>query len=163
MHRTLRDILAHRQLFNAMTTARQGVETDIFDRLTPEAEEDWDAIRTSFTTLRCRIRAEYLPSNYPNHPLLAFVVEPIDPMPTTKPVMSNVPWHVSIAFYYPQFDREFTRVHRRYLMAREVVLRGHIQGSSFELHPNSPIANDADVVALHQNGHYRHRDLHLSL
>ena len=143
-----------------------GVNTDVWQRLSPAAEADWETIRTTFTRLRCRIRGRYLGSNtYPDTPLFVLEVVPLEPLPTIKPPNSETPWHISVAFYNPQLARDFNVLIDRYAHFREYTLIGWIQGASFYLDTHAcPIGSDVQLQELvRQDPSYGHKPIHISL
>ena len=144
----------------------RGVDTDIMQRLSVAAEADWDAIRTQFTRLRCRIRARYSGNNaFPDNPLLVLEVVPLEELPTTKPPNSETPWHISVAFYNPALAREFQVITDRYALPREFTLEGWIQGSTFVLDTREcPVGSDRQLQELvAQDPWYGHKAIHISL
>ena len=167
MYRSLRLTLAKAQLQSAQGKGRRPAETytDIMDRLRPK--KDWDNIKKGLTSIKAKVRADYLHSpQYPDTPLLVMKVEPLQKLPTTRPTGSQTPYHISIAFYAKQpadFRRRMDAVQLKYARSRTVMLKGHVQGSTFVLSESSPIANDPEIKYLHDNSYYASRPLHLSL
>jgi len=159
----------------------EGEWADIADRYRPGVETFdgwWNFIDNMNHQLRCRIKAEYLTpdKDYPDEPLLAIVVDPLQDLPTTRPPDNETPWHVSIGFYSTKYgpikdgsaaDRAnyknaLERIQRNYAEWAEVILQGQSQGGTFALFPDSAIANDADIQHVHANSHYHNRAIHMS-
>ena len=163
-------ILMQRQRENVIALGRHGRIpdvnwTDVMDRLTPRARNNWDIVRDNFRQLRCRIRAEYLGSNaHPNNPLLVLAVYPMQILPVRGQGDPDIPWHISLSFYDPERKPEFTAVEQKYGQSRIVTLEGWIQGSTFQLDPMlCPIASDPVVRNLHAaDPYYGDAPLHVS-
>ncbi len=140
--------------------------TDVMDRLTPRALNNWDVVSLNFRQIRCRIQAEYHGSNaWPDEPLLVLAVYPHQLMPTRTHGDPNIPWHISLSFYDPNRRAQFKAIEEQWGKAREVTLRGWIAGSTFQLDPaNCPVGSDPIVQAIHvADPHYGHIPLHVSL
>ena len=172
MHHSRRDILGllhenrrkHVTLQAHHQAIRSGTSTNIFQRLSPAAEADWDAVVRTFTTLHCKLRAFYSGTNNWPEPLLSLEVKPLQDMPTLFPDHSETPWHISIAFYEPQKSREFRKIVQKYAEWREFVLVGNIYGGMFELDPERcPVGSDEDILALKRQGYYGDRPMHISM
>ena len=138
----------------------------------------WNFIGNMNNQLRCRIKAEYFPpdKNYPDVPLLAIIVDPLDDMPTNRPAHSETPWHISLGVYSTKYGpikdapkeekaayrNSLANIQERYAEWAEVILRGEVHGGTFALSRNSPIANDPDIRYVHDNSHYFTRSIHLT-
>ena len=136
------------------------------DRTKPRIWDNWDRVKRQFKSLRCEIRARYIPSNqYPKEPLLILEVKPLEPMPTRHPTGNQTPWHISIDFYDSDKRTEFMDATRPYARWREVTLVGQIYGSAFYLDRDKcPVGSDRRLEALHAVGHYGdYAGLHISL
>ena len=73
-----------------------GVDTEIMDRLSPAAEEDWDRVKQRFTRFRANVRARYMNSDYGSDPLLVLEVQPLGGnFPTTTSKLGNTLAHFS--------------------------------------------------------------------
>ena len=159
----------------------EGEWEDIADRYRPgvETDEGWDNFIDNMNNqLRCRIKAEYYPPDprWPDEPLLAITVDPLDDMPTNRPAHSETPWHVSIGFYSTKYGpikdgttadranykKALERIQRNYAEWAEVILLGNSQGGTFQLFRNSPIAADPDIQHVHANSHYWDRAIHMT-
>lgn len=163
----LHDNQRNRVIFDGHAGAvRRGTFTDVMERLSPASEADWWGVVGTFHTLRCKVRARYLGNNkWPDTPLLALEVQPQQQLPTRFPPESEVPWHITIAYYDPQRSREFRSVVDRYAEFQEYTLVGKIQGAMFELDKNRcPVGSDPELLALKRSDPYYHdRPLHISL
>ena len=140
--------------------------TDVMDRLTPRAANNWPVVAAHFTQIRCRIQAQYSGSNaWPNEPLLVLAVFPHQIMPTRTHGDPNLPWHISLSSYDPNRRAQFKAIEEQWGKAREVTLRGWIAGATFQLDPvNCPVGSDPAVQAIHAaDPHYGHIPLHVSL
>ena len=159
----------------------EGEWADIEDRYRPGVETNegwWDFMDNMNNQLRCRIKAEYLTPDkrWPNEPLLAVVVEPLQDMPTTRPAHSETPYHISIGFYSTKYGpikdgsavnranykKALERIQRNYAEWQPVILTGHSQGGTWELNANPPIANDPDIQFVHANSQYWDRGIHMT-
>jgi len=130
-------------------------------------EATWYAYAPTFTQFRARVRTAFLPSiyrDYADQPLLAFVVEPLEDIPTTRPP-SEQPWHISIDFYGGSAARRgmLRRLHQRYAEGRVVTLRGQLHGLAFYLDGNSDLMGDDLFRHIHATGGYSGREPHVSL
>ena len=159
----------------------EGEWEDIADRYRPgvETDEGWDNFIDNMNNqLRCRIKAEYYPPDprWPDEPLLAITVDPLDDMPTNRPAHSETPWHISLGFYSTKYGpikdapkeekaayrNSLANIQERYAEWAEVILRGEVEGGTFALFRNSPIANDPDIRYVHDNSHYHDRAIHMT-
>ena len=165
MHLQLRQFQAQEALLKAQLEGRKMEEEDwedVMDRLDPKSEENWEKVQADFRSFKAEIKAEFLPSKaYPETPLLAMTVKPLGWFPTTKP--GGKDYHVSVCFYDPDEKRQIQEVYARYSRPKVVTLVGEIAGSTFQLNSVSQIANDPDIRDLHSSGHYKHRQLHVSM
>ena len=166
MHRQIRQLQAQEALLKAQLEGRElkGEEdwTDVMERLDSKSEENWEKVQADFRSFKAEIKAEFLPSkSYPENPLLVLTVKPIGWFPTTKP--GGKDYHVSICFYDPDEKRQIQEVYARYSRPTIVTLTGEIAGSTFQLNSVSPIANDPEIRSLHSSGHYKDRQLHVSM
>ena len=161
----LRQLQAQEALLKAQLDGRKMEEeewTDVMDRLDAKSEENWDKVQAYFRSFKAKIKAEFLPSkSYPDNPLLVLTVKPIGWFPTTKP--GGKDYHVSICFYDPNKKEQIQVVYARYSRPSIVTLTGEIAGSTFQLNSVSPIANDPGIRLLHSSGHYKDRQLHISM
>ena len=160
----------------------EGEWEDLADRYRhPEiaTDEGWhNFIGNMNNQLRCRVKAEYLTpdKDYPDEPLLAIIIDPLDDLPTNRPAHSETPWHISLGFYSTKYGpikdgtkadranykKALERIQRNYAEWAEVILLGESQGGTFQLFPESPIAADPDIQHVHANSHYHDRDLHMT-
>ena len=160
----------------------EGEWADIADRYRhPEiaTDEGWhNFIGNMNNQLRCRIKAEYLTpdKDYPDEPLLAIVIDPLQDLPTIRPPDSETPWHVSIGFYSTKYGpikdgtkadranykKALERIQRNYAEWAEVILLGHTQGGTWVLNDDSPVKNDPDIQFVHDNSHYHDRAIHMT-
>ena len=156
-----------------------GVDTDIMDRLSKEAKDDWDNVHRHFNRFKAMVRAHYNNSDYGSDPLLVLEVKPHGPhtphqsgrvqrgmqFPTTKPPNSETPWHITIDFSSRHNRREMQQLIDKYSTWKEYTLVGEISrsGGSFQLDRHRcEIASDP-LVQLHDGGYYGDRGLHISL
>ena len=111
------------------------------------------------------MRGVYLGSQgYPEQPLFALEVTPLQRLPTNQPPNTATPYHISIAFSDPAKRREFTALEARYRKPRTVTLKGVVRGLAFYLDESrDPIARDALLQRVFRSGHYGHKGLHISL
>ena len=166
MHSRLLDSLHEMQRINAIHkgTVPWGDDTEIMDRLSPEASADWDNVKRRFTRFQAKVRARYMDSEFNEQPLLVLEIQPVGPFPTTKPPNSNTPWHVSVGFYDHAYAREFKQLVDKYRKFEIKTLVGHIQGASFELDTlRCDVGSDPLLQHLHRLGYYGNRPLHISL
>ena len=159
----------------------EGEWEDIADRYRPgvETDEGWDNFIDNMNNqLRCRIKAEYYPPDprWPDEPLLAITVDPLDDMPTNRPAHSETPWHVSIGFYSTKFGpikdgsaadranykKALERIQRNYAEWQTVILTGHPQGGTWVLNDDPPVRTDPDIQYIHANSEYWEREIHLT-
>ena len=165
MHMQLRQFQAQEALLKAQLEGREMEEEDwedVMDRLDPKSEENWEKVQAEFRGFKAEIKAEFLPSkSYPDNPLLVLTVKPTGWFPTTKP--GGKKYNVSICFYDPDKKQQIQEVYARYSRPRIVTLTGEIAGSTFQLNSVSPIANDPEIRNLHSTGHYKDRQLHVSM
>ena len=167
MYKGLLHTLHETQRRNAIHRGQSpwGVDTEIMDRLSPAAEEDWDRVKQRFTRFRANVRARYMNSDYGSDPLLVLEVKPLgNNFPTTKPPNSETPWHISVDFYNRENADELKALVNKYRKFEVKTLVGHIQGSSFELDTlRCDVGTDPLLQHLHQQGYYGDRPLHISL
>ena len=141
-----------------------GIDTDVMDRLSPASLADWDSVVRRFTRFRAKVRARYMNAAYGTDPLLVLEIQPIGNFPTTKPPNSEIPWHISVAFYSDENKREFKALVDKYRKFEIKTLVGHIQGASFELDTlRCDVGSDPLLQHLHRLGYYGNRPLHISL
>ena len=140
------------------------VHTDIMQRLSARAIRDWDEATRDLTQIKCKVKAEYYPTEgYADNPLLAIAVKPLQELPTTSPPMSETPYHVSIAFHEKHLAKLLKSIHTKYAKWKTVTLTGYVQGSTFVLDSKSPIANDPMIREAKAKSYYSNRNLHISL
>ena len=166
MHRGILHDLHETQRKNAIHKGRiaPGVDTDVMDRLSPASLADWDGVVRRFTRFRAKVRARYMNAAYGTDPLLVLEIQPIGNFPTTKPPNSEIPWHISVAFYSDENKREFKALVDKYRKFEIKTLVGHIQGASFELDTlRCDVGSDPLLQHLHRLGYYGNRPLHISL
>ena len=126
----------------------------------------WKEYVKGFKQLRCKVRGVYLGNNgpYATTHLFALEVMRMHRLPTTQAGNTATPYHISIAFYDRAQRRDFDALQRRFARPREVTLRGQIHGNAFFLdETRCPIGSDPLIRRVHQNGHYSHKRLHVSL
>ena len=141
-----------------------GIDTDVMNRLSPESLADWDRVVRRFIRFRAKVRARYMNAAYGTDPLLVLEIQPIGNFPTTKPPNSEIPWHISVAFYSDENKREFKALVDKYRKFEIKTLVGHIQGASFELDTlRCDVGSDPLLQHLHRLGYYGSRPLHISL
>ena len=101
---TVQNMLHEAQRRNAIHkgASNWGEDTEIMNRLTPQAEEDWENVKMRFTRFKAMVRARYMNSDYGADPLLVLEGKPLKQrgmqFPTTKPPNSETPWHITIDF-----------------------------------------------------------------
>ncbi len=160
----------------------EGEWEDIDDRYRHpglRTDEGWDNFIDNMNNqLRCRIKAEYLTpdKDYPDEPLLAIIVDPLDDLPTNRPAHTETPWHISIGFYSTKYgpikdgsaaDRaryknSLANIQRAYAEWQPVILTGHPQGGTWVLNDDSPVKNDPDIQFVHANSQYWDREIHMT-
>ena len=160
----------------------EGEWEDLADRYRhPEiaTDEGWhNFIGNMNNQLRCRVKAEYLTpdKDYPDEPLLAIIIDPLDDLPTNRPAHSETPWHVSIGFYSTKYGpikdgttadranykKALERIQRNYAEWQTVILTGHPQGGTWVLNDDSPVRTDPDIQYIHANSEYWEREIHLT-
>ena len=145
-----------------------GRDPDLSERMrNPRLLDDarWELYKQGFTELKARVRGVYLGSQaYPEQPLFALEVTPLQRLPTNQPPNTATPYHISIAFFDPAKRREFAALEARYRKPRTVTLKGQIRGLAFYLDENrDPIARDKLLHRIFRAGHYGHKELHISL
>ena len=114
--------------------------------------------------MKAEVQGVYLGSNdYPEPPLFALKVTPLQRLATIQPPNSETPYHISVAFFDPAERRSFTALEQKYSEPREVTLKGRIRGMAFYLDATDPIASDPLIQSVHGKGHYAHKPLHVSL
>ena len=167
---TVQNMLHEAQRRNAIHkgASNWGEDTEIMNRLTPQAEEDWENVKMRFTRFKAMVRARYMNSDYGGDPLLVLEVKPLKgrgiQFPTTKPPNSETPWHITVDFSNRYNRRGMKRLIERYSTFKEYTLVGHIQGSSFELDRlRCDVGSDRLLQELHDAGYYGNRPLHISL
>ena len=159
----------------------EGEWADIADRYRPGVETHegwWNFMDNMNNQLRCRIKAEYYPPDpsWPDEPLLAITVDPLDDMPTTRPAHDETPWHISIGFFSTRYGpikdasavnranykKALERIQRNYAEWQQVTLTGHPQGGTWVLNDDSPVKNDPDIQFVHANSQYWDREIHMT-
>ena len=168
----------------ARTLSNRGVSylknVEWWDRLHPgfTYEYLWQRMRDYGIDVECSVvwltslETPHDPDNsgYPEYPLLAIQVKPVQGQyfPTRRPTNVWSPWHVSIcfksdphtihdiAYLVNKFDDKVVRL---VLEPTETY-----RGSSIDLDTNrDPIASDPIVQKLHSNGYYGGKPIHISL
>ena len=161
----------------------EGEWEDIDDRYRHpglRTDEGWNNFTNNMNMngIRCRVKAEYYPPDprWPDEPLLAITVDPLDDLPTNRPAHSETPWHISIGFFSTKFGpikdaskedkaafkNSLANIQRNYAEWQPVILQGESQGGTFALFPHSPIANDPDIQYVHANSQYWDRGIHMT-
>ena len=183
------NVIASQKLWQKLRRDRQnwfgkkpeGEWADIADRYRPGVETHegwWNFMDNMNNQLRCKVKAEYLTpvTTYPDEPLLAIVVEPLQDMPTTRPAHSETPYHISIGFYSTKYGpikdgsavnranykKALERIQRNYAEWQPVILTGHPQGGTWVLNDDSPVKNDPDIQFVHANSQYWDRGIHMT-
>jgi hypothetical protein len=140
---------------------------DVMDRLRPDLRDDeaWWAFTQSFTQFDAEIRGEFSGNDgqeWAANPLYWIRVRPVNQaaLPTTGPVSSE--YHISLLNYSgtPAKRALFRELEKHYGKPRVVTLRGHMQGSMFELDPEAdPVASDPLIQQANETG----KPLHISM
>jgi len=180
----VRNTLHHAQRRNAIHKGASpwGEDTDIMDRLSKQANDDWDNVHRNFDSFHALVRAHFNNSDYGADPLLVLEVKPhgirepngsgyrrqrgMMQFPTTKPPNSETPWHITIDFYNRWNRRDMDRLIEKYSTWKEYTLVGQLSGSggSFQMDRHRcEIASDPLVQQLHDAGYYGDRPIHMSI
>ena len=146
-------------------TRQPGEETDLKFRLRHPWDEWYDREKPfDRNGIKCKVYPVILEGER-NLFALALEIEPAK-MPTTMPPKEGIPWHISLDFLREDDEWQkirMRRITRRYGGGKEVTLRGHVQGSTFELDLQTcDVGSDLEVQAIHSYGDYSHRPLRVS-